>query len=112
MVLGVIGDRSTFPESLAEGDAVQYAPGDPKKKLSISKDKGVSLEADDKNMSLSTKEHMSMGAKTADLFGGAISVDEAGNVTFKGNLTVSRQPRRSARTSRSPAAPRSVVTSS
>lgn len=85
VVLAVVGNRADMPMP-EEGEATLYSPGDPKKKITASKSGGISMDSDDKPMSMQTKDTMSMKAeKGASLFD-SIDIDEAGNVTIKGNV--------------------------
>lgn len=89
VILAVIGDRATHPKP-EEGESIQYAPGDPTKKMSVSKGKGVSIESGDQPIAMSTDKGLSMKAKEgADLFD-TINIDAEGNVTIKGNLILEK----------------------
>jgi phage gp45-like len=81
VILAVIGDRAAHPKP-EEGESIQYAPGDPKKRVSVKKEGGISIDADDQPVEIKTKKKLSQEAESHH-FKGTVNID--------GDLRISKQ---------------------
>lgn len=87
VILAVIGDRKNHPK-VGEDEAMMYSPTDPKKKMTISKSGGMSMDMDDAPINMSTKKAMKITAPEGVSLNDVIKIDANGNVFITGSLSV------------------------
>jgi phage gp45-like len=73
VILAVIGDRAEHPKP-DEGESIQYAPGDPKKRISVKKEGGITADADDQPIAIKTKKKLTQEAESHH-YKGTVNID-------------------------------------